>query len=143
MSHEIGDSGTWPFETIPSHWAWWPFDDVFADFTSTDKKLPQKLYLESGQLPVVDQGKDLIGGFTNDTSLSFDGTLPAIIFGDHTRCVKFLTSPFVQGADGVKVLIPKSSIHPRFAFWALSALQLPNKGYSRHFKFLKSSYFPI
>jgi type I restriction enzyme S subunit len=69
--------------------------------------------------------------------------VPAIVFGDHTRTVKFIDIPFAQGADGVRVLAPKDHIEPAFAYHALRCLELPDKGYSRHFKFLKASRFPL
>jgi type I restriction enzyme S subunit len=68
---------------------------------------------------------------------------PVIVFGDHTRCVKFVTERFVQGADGVKVLKPRPHVVPRYAELMLRAINIPAKGYSRHMKFLRASYFPI
>ena len=67
---------------------------------------------------------------------------PYVIFGDHTRCVKYFAAPFVQGADGVKVFHAGEGVDIRFAYWAVKGLRLPNKGYSRHSKFLKESFFP-
>ena len=137
-------SGSWPSRRIPETWTWVKFDVAFSDQTSSDRKLPQKDYQATGQFPVVDQGATLIGGWTDDTSLLYRGQLPVLIFGDHTRIVKFIESPFVQGADGVKVLVPQRSIiEPKFAYWALKTLELPDKGYSRHAKFLRASLIPI
>ncbi|MFH1994068.1 MAG: restriction endonuclease subunit S, partial [Pseudomonadota bacterium] len=47
------------------------------------------------------------------------------------------------GADGVKVLSPTSLVDPKFSYNSLLTLSLPDKGYSRHFKFLKETQFPI
>ena len=38
------------------------------------------------------------------------------LFGDHTRCAKFVDFPFVQGADGVKVLKPTPLIDSSYGF---------------------------
>jgi type I restriction enzyme S subunit len=142
-----GDSdlaGVWPFEELPAGWLWAPFSELFDDKTSSHKKLPQKSYLSFGRFPVIDQGESDIGGWSDDEGIVYDGALPAIIFGDHTRAVKFVDEPFVQGADGVKVLVPRRGrLSPSYAFWVLRGLPLPDKGYARHTKFLRASYFPI
>ena len=92
---------------IPANWCWLHLLYSFINCTDSNKKIKQKEYLKEGILPIVDQGKDLIGGFTNNKELAFKGALPVIIFGDHTRCVKYVDFNFVQGADGVKVLKPQ------------------------------------
>src|ERR1022692_896036 len=45
-------------------------------------------YAKSGTIPVVDQGKNFITGWTNDESAAIRERLPFIIFGDHTRIFK-------------------------------------------------------
>ena len=60
--------------------------------------------------------------------------LPVIVFGDHTRAIKFIDFPFVLGADGCKVLVTTKDIRPKFAYYYLQALDLEAAGYSRHFK---------
>jgi type I restriction enzyme S subunit len=137
-------AGVWPVDGVPSSWSWLPFTAAFDDVTSSQNKLQQKAYLASGQFPVIDQGEAEIGGWSDDENLVYRGTLPVIVFGDHTRAVKYVERPFIQGADGVKLLAPRGSIlHPRFAFWMLKALPLPDKGYARHMKFLRASFLPV
>jgi len=118
-------------------------DLVFNNETSSDRKIKQKMYLPEGRIAVVDQGQELVGGYTNNDNIAFTGELPVIIFGDHTRCVKYIDFPFAQGADGVKVLSPTSLVDPKFSYNSLLTLSLPDKGYSRHFKFLRETQFPI
>ena len=137
------DAGVWPSDDLPTGWTWTPFLEVFRDITTSDKKLKQSLYLSAGTFPVVDQGQVKVAGYSNDRDLVHPATKPVIVFGDHTRCVKYIHPPFIQGADGVKVLEPTPAITPKFAFWGLSTIRLPDKGYSRHFKFLKESSFPV
>ena len=79
----------------------------------SDKKIKQKAYLKAGSLPVIDQGNSLIGGYTNDITKAIECDYPVIVFGDHTKCVKFITFPFAPGADGIKVLQPKEEILPK------------------------------
>ncbi|WP_433345643.1 hypothetical protein [Micromonospora sp. CA-111912] len=93
--------------------------------------------MKTGFYPVIDQGKNLIAGFTNDPTLLHRTSGPVIVFGDHTRCFKYVDFPFSMGADGVKVLKPQAGWDPKFLYYYLTSLPLPNAGYSRHFKFLK------
>jgi type I restriction enzyme S subunit len=99
--------------------------------------------LTSGTFPVVDQGKELIGGYTDlgNNVINHDGAV--IVFGDHTKCFKFINFPFVPGADGTKVLAPQSFLEPKYAYLACTSLRLPDRGYSRHYSFLKKSKFPV
>ncbi|MCA6586625.1 MAG: restriction endonuclease subunit S, partial [Pseudanabaena sp. M051S1SP1A06QC] len=143
MSVPDSDKGKWAIEELPKKWEWIDFNLFFLDGTSTNKKVPQKEYLTTGKVPIIDQGEEFIGGYTNDDSLAYDGELPVIIWGDHTRIIKLVNSPFVQGADGVKVLQPSRVVNKLYAYYAMKAIELPNKGYSRHFKFLKESSFPL
>jgi type I restriction enzyme S subunit len=137
------ERGEWPSEELPKSWRWVPFEQFFNDVTDSSRKLQQKAYGAAGLFPVIDQGEEFIGGYTDDRTLVHLQEPPLIVFGDHTRCVKYVDFRFVQGADGVKVLKAKSYIDPRFAYMALRAIVLPDKGYSRHMKFLRNSCFPM
>ena len=137
------ERGQWEFECLPNGWEWKSFREVFEDVTHSTRKLPTKEYQESGRYPVVDQGEVLIPGYTDREDLVHPSEPPFVVFGDHTRCVKFIEERFVQGADGVKVLRPRPNILPKYAARLLEGLELPNKGYSRHNKFLRASYFPV
>jgi type I restriction enzyme S subunit len=141
MSEGNVERGEWPTADIPPSWHWADFTQVFANVTDNDRKLKQKDYEASGLYPVVDQGMAHIGGYTSDSSLVHPVDPPCVVFGDHTRCVKMITFPFVQGADGVKTL--KSLLNPRYGYWLLVGIRLPDRGYSRHYQFLRNSLFPI
>jgi hypothetical protein len=95
----------------------------------------------SGACPVIDQGEDFIGGHIDDTTLLYKGMLPVILFGDHTRRFKFVDFPFVLGADGTKALSVTAKFHPEYIYWHLRLAQLPNRGYERHFKFVRELRF--
>ncbi|NUQ78165.1 MAG: restriction endonuclease subunit S [Polyangiaceae bacterium] len=125
------------------HWASVTFEIFFRNVTSSSRKLQSSQYSSLGKYPVIDQGEKEIGGYTNDETLVHPGPLPVVIFGDHTRCVKFASAPFVQGADGVKILAPARSLHARYAYWALKATELQNKGYARHYSLLRKLSFPL
>jgi len=90
-----------------------------------------------GKYPIIDQGQDYIAGYSNDESKLF-GDVPVVIFGDHTRCFKYVPFPFVIGADGTKILKPDPNIFDtKFFYFQCISLSLPNRGYNRHFKLLK------
>lgn len=119
------------------------FENIFIDATKTVEKIPQTEYLPSGQYPIIDQGQRHIAGYSNH-STGFCADVPAIIFGDHTRVIKYIDKPFFIGADGVKVLKSKSNATDyKYLFYALSSIKIPNTGYNRHFKWLKGSKIPV
>ena len=129
--------------TIPDNWCWLKLLASFDNCTDSKKKVKQKQYLESGTWAIIDQGKQKIGGYTNDEALLYTGNLPVIIFGDHTRCIKYIDFPFAQGADGVKVLSPKSFYLPKLFYYALQSVEIPNLGYRRHFPIFDRFAIPL
>lgn len=118
-------------------WRLVPFPDAIADESAGSVKTPQSEFLSEGHFPVVDQGKELISGYVNDESRLCHAKLPVIVFGDHTRCFKYVDFPFCMGADGVKVLRPKLEADTRYLYHYLRQLKLTDGGYDRHFKYLK------
>ena len=116
-----------------------PFDAVIADESGGNVKTPQSEFLPAGRYAVVDQGKELIAGYVNDEARLCRARLPAIVFGDHTRCVKYVDFPFCMGADGVKVLRPKIDADVKYLYHYFRQLRLTEGGYDRHFKYLKRS----
>ncbi len=113
------------------------FNDVFEDATKKGKKIPTNQYLLEGKYPIIDQGKEDIGGYTNTENGLFTN-VPAIIFGDHTRIIKYVDMPFFIGADGVKILEKKvAEADYKYLFYTLNHAYIPDTGYNRHFKFLK------
>ena len=117
--------------------------DVFDDVTKYGTKIKTSQYLEHGKYPIFDQGKDYIAGYTNEDEGIFQ-KVPVILFGDHTGILKYITRPCFLGADGVKLLKPKdSNIVVKYLFYALNNVNIPDAGYSRHFKWLKEGEIPI
>ena len=116
------------------------FSDAFVEVSRGVKKIKQKDYLPAGDHPIIDQGQDAVSGYACGEEGLFSD-VPAIVFGDHTRCVKYVSEPFFAGADGVKILRPKQSDNVRFWWHALRTTRIENLGYSRHFKLLKESRF--
>ena len=119
------------------------FDEVLKDCTKLGTKIPTSEYLENGKYPIIDQGQnDIAGYYDSDDGLFED--VPAIVFGDHTRVVKYVDKPCFLGADGVKLLCPvDKDINCKYLFYQLSYADIPNTGYNRHFKWVKSLDFKI
>lgn len=128
---------------IPENWCWVHLCDSFNNHTNSKKKIQSKEYQGNGKLAIIDQGKELIGGYTDDESMAYSGELPVIIFGDHTRCIKFIDFPFVQGADGVKVIEPKKFYDVKAFYYALQSIDMPNMGYRRHFPLFSQFFIPV
>ena len=112
---------------------------------SPEKKTKQKDYLPKGQLPIIDQGQQLIGGYLDNSDLQLSCNLPVIVFGDHTRAVKYVDFPFGAGADGIKVLEPADGIYPKFLYYATQylVLRLEDRGYARHYQYIEKKELDI
>ena len=117
--------------------------DVF-DVITPKIKIKNSDFKNTGKFPVIDQSKKNISGFWDNKEDCVNCDLPVIIFGDHTKIIKYIDFKFVAGADGTKILKPKDKlINPKFLFFILKTLSIPNLGYSRHFKELKKFKIPL
>lgn len=117
------------------------YNEILSDVTKTATKIPQSDYLDTGKYRIFDQGKEYSVGFSNDEQGVVSG-YPYIIFGDHTRVVKYVNEPCFIGADGVKLLkVINKDFNPRFVYYNILAKPIENQGYARHFKFLKEIQF--
>ena len=91
-----------------------------------------------GRIPVIDQSQKYIAGFTNNQSSLIQPQNGHVIFGDHTRVVKFINFDYARGADGTQVLISNNeNISNILLYHMIEDFDLSNYGYARHFKFLK------
>lgn len=119
-------------------------DSYIKNKVGRQNQIPAKDIAEVGRFPVVDQGQKFVAGYCDDESKVIDFDLPLIIFGDHTRCFKYVDFPFVLGADGTKVLLPNKKLYDaRFYYFALLALEIPSRGYNRHFTILNERSLPL
>jgi type I restriction enzyme S subunit len=121
-------------------WRELPFHAAFHDATAGNSRAEQRDYLPQGKLAVVDQGHGDVAGYVNDLALKCNAPLPCLVFGDHTKIVKYVDHPFAIGAQGVRVLVPSPQLDARFAYYALKRVRFPSDtGYSRHSRFLRRS----
>lgn len=114
------------------------FESMCLDDTSSATKIPAAEYLREGKYAVYDQAQEKdIAGYSN-TGQGLCRNYPAVLFGDHSRVVKYINEPFFIGADGVKIIRPrKDNLIPEFLYYDLKYHNIPNTGYNRHFKYIK------
>ena len=129
---------------IPKGWAACNILNVSSLINTTKIQIKTKKILPKGIIPVVSQSQNLIDGYCDNIDLIISD-LPVVLFGDHTRTVKYIDFPFVVGADGVKIhkiqLVNSKYVY----YWMLyAASNIRNKGYARHYDLLKKEalYLP-
>jgi type I restriction enzyme S subunit len=125
-----------PFE-IPEGWEWVRLGEISSQISSKQYQIKQSEIVKTGLYPVVSQSQKIIEGYSNNEDKLIKLENPVIIFGDHTRCVKYIDFDFIIGADGVKV-INLVGICSKYMYISLlyNALNIIDRGYSRHFQFL-------
>ncbi len=97
---------------------------------------------DAGKTAVVSQDQEFIVGYTDlvDPKLV---DIPFVVFGDHTEIFKFIDFPFLQGADGIKIIKANNKfIDPKFLYYAFKSCYYPTGFYQRHFKLLKKTFIP-
>ena len=131
-----------PFD-IPENWCWCKIEDITIPIGNKNNQIQSKEVLKDGKIPVVSQGQNLIDGYSNETEKAIKD-IPVIMFGDHTRNVKYIDFPFIIGADGTKffkpILCNKYYIYYLITF---ISLKLRNRGYARHYSLLKEEWLPL
>lgn len=115
--------------------------DVF-EAVATPRGIKRSDYSLGKAIPIVDQGQSLIAGYTDNGSLKIDEG-PYVVFGDHTRAVKWIDFPFAVGADGTKVLKAKSGVLPKFAYYTMTNLDITDRGYNRHWTIVRDLRIPL
>ena len=117
-------------------WQTKPFEGCIEKVSYTSK-IQRKDFLDAGAYPIISQEDAFINGYWDTETDLFHVTTPIVVFGDHTKVLKYVDFDFVLGADGVKVLQPLDFLLPKFFFYQLRAAILDSLGYARHYKLLK------
>ena len=121
----------------------------YKSFETCINKLPKPKQVKTSEYssgtkyPIISQEDKLISGYYDDESYIFHIDSPVVIFGDHTRVLKYVDFDFVVGADGVKIISPKRELNAKFLLYYLQWYKIPNLGYSRHYKLLKEIKIPL
>ena len=112
------------------------------DVLATPRGVKRSDYSLGTTIPIVDQGQSLVAGYTDDESRKIaEGQY--VVFGDHTRSVKWVNFAFAVGADGTKVLSPALGILPKYAYYAMANLDITDRGYNRHWTIVRYLRIPV
>lgn len=121
----------------------------YKSFETCINKLPKAKQVKTSEYssgtkyPIISQEDKLISGYYDDESYVFHIASPVVIFGDHTRVLKYIDFDFVVGADGVKIISPQKDLNAKFLLYYLQWYKIPNLGYSRHYKLLREIKIPL
>ena len=124
-----------PFD-IPESWKWVRLQDVVYSVGNKNNQILAKEVKVEGLYPAVSQGSAIFEGYS-DNKEKVINDLPLVMFGDHTRNVKYIDFPFVICADGTKFM-KAICVYPKYIYYWMSivAEKLHNRGYARHFLLL-------
>ena len=112
------------------------FESCIENIQYTNK-IPKKDFKENGFFPIISQEEEFINGYWDKEKDLFKIKKPLVIFGDHTKNIKYVDFDFVLGADGVKIISTIDDILPKYMYYYLQNIQLRDLGYARHYKLLK------
>ena len=119
---------------------WHALGTVIKTVTAPSK-LKSQAYRATGRIPIVDQGIEFIAGYT-DEDVTPVGAGEYIIFGDHSEHIKYVDFPFVQGADGLKILSPVSA-NAKYIYHAFLNFYTKELNYKRHWSTAQQTLIPI
>lgn len=123
---------------LPQGWSKRLIGDVIEK-SYRSKQVMASDYLKEGAIPIIDQSRDFIAGYTNDEETLVCLNKPVIVFGDHTRVLKYIQFPFAKGADGTQLILSNCENMPQpLLYLSLQNVDLSNYHYARHFKYLKA-----
>ena len=133
-----GHQSTPIINNLPEGWYKKSVGDLL-DKVNRSKQVPAKSYQINGIVPIIDQSRNYIAGYTGDMECLVRVTVPYIIFGDHTRVLKYVPFSFAKGADGTQLIMSNDLLRmPQTLLYnALVNIDLSNYSYARHFKYLK------
>ena len=142
--HFPGHENTNIIDGIPEGWEKKKVGDLIAKVPRS-KQIPTKDYQKEGMIPIIDQSRDYIAGYTDDIESKVESNEPYIVFGDHTRVLKYVPFAFAKGADGTQLIMSNNlDLMPQcLLFTSLVNIDLSNYSYARHFKYLKEEEFIV
>lgn len=131
-----------PFD-IPESWMWVRLPDVTYAVGNKNNQILAKDVKAEGKYPAVSQGATIIDGYC-DSIEKVITDLPLVMFGDHTRNVKYIDFSFIISADGTKFMKPISIDAKYLYYWmTITAEGLRNRGYARHYSLLVKELVPL
>lgn len=134
-----GHENTKIVDGVPEGWEYKEVGSLISK-TPRTKQVKKSEYNNSGEIPIIDQSREFIAGYTDDRETIVDLGVPVIVFGDHTRILKLINFPFAKGADGTQLIVSGLEEMPQHLLYcSLVNIDLSNYHYARHFKYLKAS----
>lgn len=119
------------------------FLDIFKLAPSKNNQIKSSEVVENGIIPVVDQGKDIFLGYSNEKDKAIEDFDNVIVYGDHTTIIKYIKEPFIIGGDGVKLLESNDGSLIHYLYILLQYFNVKPEGYKRHYSILKNKMMNI
>ena len=116
---------------IPEGWEIKKIQDILTPIPAT-KKYKSDEYGKGNKYPIIDQSSKYICGYTDDENdlLYLED---CIVFGDHTKHVKYVNFAFARGADGTQIINSSTNSIPNYILYRqILNMDLVSKGYSRY-----------
>lgn len=101
---------------VPEGWEKLPIGELIESIPRTTQILASD-YGKEGLIPIIDQSRDFIAGYTDNQSALVNLGKPVIVFGDHTRILKYIQFPFAKGADGTQLIVSNRDNMPQSLFY--------------------------
>ena len=127
-------------ELCPNGVVWKELGEV-CDTVVSPIKLKRNEYQSNGAIAIIDQGEEFIAGY-----IDIEKYLPKdeyVIFGDHSEHIKFVNFPFVQGADGLKILKSRQGVIPKYLYYCFCNFYKKEGNYKRHWSVARTTPIPI
>ena len=123
---------------VPEGWERLPVGELIEKIPRTTQIMASE-YGKEGPIPIIDQSREFIAGYKDNHASLVNVGKPVIVFGDHTRILKYIQFPFAKGADGTQLIVSNTDRMPQSLFYcSLVGVDLSNYHYARHFKYLKA-----
>lgn len=103
-------------DRVPEGWIKENVGSLLGKIPRTKQVMTSEVF-STGAIPVIDQSRSFIAGYTNDFETVVDIGIPIIVFGDHTRILKYITFPFAKGADGTQLIVSNVENMPQSLFY--------------------------
>lgn len=128
---------------IPNSWEVVSFQTICESISSKPYQILQSEIKESGKTPVISQSANYIEGYSDKEDCIFKNDNAILIFGDHTRVLKYVDFDFIVGADGVKII--KTKFPTKYLYYVLlhTIHNMQGKGYARHYSILSKTQIPV
>jgi type I restriction enzyme S subunit len=104
--------------------------------------LPKSEYRSAGAFPVINQSQELIAAYSDMEEKALpNGSY--IVFGDHTRAIKWANFRFIPGESGTLVFNVVDGVEAKYIYHVLKNLRITSRGYNRHWTVLREFDVPL